>query len=330
MAIQWNTEVIIPESKNKLTYHTSALFLGSCFSDNISGLLRNFKFQILANPTGTLYNPYSIQTVLRLLMGDYHLDHNDFLYQNNQWYSWLANTTHYASTQEELSHKLNLQIEQGRQFLQKAEFLFITFGTAWVYRYNPTQRIVANCHKVNEKHFTRFRLSVCDITDEYDMLLKSLWEFNPKLKIVFTVSPIRHWKDGAIENNLSKSILNVAIHQLMDIYETQVFYFPAYEIVMDELRDYRFYAEDMIHLTNQTINHILVKFSQTYFDEETRKKHAQIQKILSAVEHRPINPNDESYRNFCSKVLEEIAALETRFPWMDWSAEREKLSRNTG
>ncbi|HON18568.1 MAG TPA: GSCFA domain-containing protein [Salinivirgaceae bacterium] len=330
MTLKWSTEVKVQRFDPKIGYESNLVFLGSCFSDNISQRLKKRKLNVYANPLGTIYNPYSILSLLRLFLGHISIDDKDFIETRSRWYSWFANTEFFADNLAKIKSTIEQIAKEGYEKLKCADYLFLTFGTAWVYRYKATQRIVANCHKINDKEFSRFRLSVCDITDEYDMLLKSLFELNPKLKIVFTVSPIRHWKDGAIENHLSKSILTVAIHQLVDIYESSLFYFPAYEIVMDELRDYRFYTPDLIHLSNQTIDYIYEKFTQAFFDQKSLEIHSEIIKIHQTLDHEPIHPSDENYKKLCQKVGSEIQKIMQKVPGTNWDDEIQKINRIVG
>ena len=290
---KWQTPVEIKQSPIKLDYSTPAFFIGSCFSDNISDKLFEHKFNVLNNPFGVLYNPYSIQTALRLIMNEIQFDDKDLVFNNNQWHSLLHHSTFSSADKNELKKSINTSIKNSSDFLRKTKFLFITLGTAWVYTYKATNRQVANCHKIPEKEFRRFRLSVCDITDEYSSLIEALIKFNHDLQIIFTVSPIRHLKDGAVENQLSKSTLNVVIHQLKEIFEDKVDYFPSYEIVMDELRDYRFYASDMIHIAPQAIEHIFESFTKTFLSNHTQQQMFRISKVVTAAKHKPFNKKDD-------------------------------------
>lgn len=321
MTSKWQTTVEIPQSTNRISYSTPMLFLGSCFSDNISKKLSEYKFNVLSNPFGVLYNPYSIQTSLRLLMHEIDFDDKNLIYHNNNWHSLLHHSAFSSPNKELLKQTISESISQASGFLKKAQYLFITLGSSWVYYHKATQQNVANCHKIPEQEFRRFRLSVCDITDEYSMLIESLQKYNPNLKIIFTISPIRHWKDGAVENQLSKSILNVSVHQLIDLFNNEIEYFPSYETVMDELRDYRFYSEDMIHIAPQTIEHIFCKFINTFISGDTQNKMNKIAKIIAASKHRPFDSSNEQYKAFCEKNISEIETISKALPNTNWEKE---------
>jgi hypothetical protein len=316
----FRTTFDIPPSPVGLTYQTPAMMLGSCFSNNIGNKLTAHKFDVLPNPYGVIYNPYSIQLVLKHMLGDYQPDDTNFVFHNEQWHSYLHHGSFSETTKEALVQKIAATRNAGAKWLQKARFLFITFGTAWVYQLKTTRQIVANCHKVPAAEFHRFRLSTCDITDEFSHLIQRLESINPHLKVVFTLSPVRHMKDGATENQLSKSILNVAIHELVAMYE-QCSYFPSYELVMDDLRDYRFYAPDMTHLTDQAVSYIYQRFLDTYVDDATLKITQRVEKLKQALAHRPVNPNSEAHKKLLHKTRTRIEELQKEVPQQSWNNE---------
>ena len=318
----FRTVVNVDPFEKKIDYHTPILFLGSCFSNNIAFELNKIKLPVLSNPYGVLYNPYSIQTTLQHITQLLLHDEEDFVYHNDLWNSLLHHSSFSKNDKTLLEKAIVESQNQSQQFLKETQFLFITFGTAWVYKYKKTNRIVANCHKIPEKEFDRFRLSVCDITDEYCTLIESLLKMNSNLQIVFTISPVRHWKDGATENQASKSILNVAIHQLCDIFENNVSYFPSFEIMMDDLRDYRFYTDDMLHPSAMAVSYIFDQFKRAYFTQNTLNTIEKITKITKAAQHRPFNPNLKPYKQFCSNQIKEIETLKSQFPKIDFSQEQ--------
>ena len=199
--------------------------------------------------------------------------------------------------------------------------MIITLGTAWVYRLGSTGKIVSNCHKLPEKMFDRQMLSVDEITTEWKSLLLSLWEQNPELKILFTVSPIRHWKDGAHGNQLSKATLLLAVEQLQKDFPEQTAYFPAYEIMMDELRDYRFYADDMLHPSLQAVEYIWERFTETMFSRETQAILKEWKDIQKAINHKPFQPKSEAYKHFISQTLLKMERLNEKFPYFDMTNE---------
>lgn len=303
-------------SKNKINYHTSVLFLGSCFTENIGDKMDELKFPVLINPFGVLYNPVSVRNALEILIDQKLFAESDLNFFNGQWFSFYHDTEFSATDQKKSLNKINTSIELAAKQLKNAKYLVITFGTAWVYKYLESGNVVSNCHKIPAKKFDRFKLGVEDIFVEWANLINRLNELNKKLKIIFTVSPVRHWKDGAVQNQLSKSTLILAINQLKNKFDN-IEYFPAYEIMMDDLRDYRFYADDMLHPSNMAIEYIWEQFSQTYFEKETTDIIKEIDKIILARNHRPLNPDTENHKKFLKKQVEIIKKISKKFPFIN-------------
>ncbi|MGE0090759.1 MAG: GSCFA domain-containing protein [Bacteroidales bacterium] len=314
--------IIQPESSpNKIGYQTPILFLGSCFTENIGNKMLDLKFPAIVNPFGVMYNPVSVQKGLEILIDQKKFDTSDLGYYNEQWFSFYHDTEFSDIDQQRSLNKINASLDMAAKQLRKANYLVITFGTVWVYKYKESGNIVSNCHKISSKAFERIKLSVADIFVEWANLINRLTELNPSLKIIFTVSPVRHWKDGAIENQLSKATLILAIHQLKEKSEN-VEYFPAYEIMMDDLRDYRFYADDMLHLSKVAIDYIWEQFAQTYFEKETLEIIKDIEKIIQAKNHRPINSETINYRKFIENQIKSIEVLEKNYPLLDFSNDK--------
>lgn len=307
-------------SKNKITYQTPALFLGSCFTENIGNKLNELKFPVRVNPFGVLYNPVSVRNGLEILIDKKTFSESDLDFFNEQWYSFYHDSEFSNTDKNKSLNKINASIELAADHLRKSEYLVITFGTAWIYKYLKTGNVVSNCHKIPSKEFERLKLDVEDIFVEWANLINRLNELNPKLKIIFTVSPIRHWKDGAVQNQLSKSTLILAIHQLRNKFEN-VEYFPAYEIMMDDLRDYRFYADDMLHPSKQAIEYIWEQFSQAYFEKDTMEIIDNVNKVLLAKNHRPLNPNTENHRKFRERQVKFIEQLNAKYPFINLESE---------
>ena len=219
---------------------------------------------------------------------------------------------------------INRRIKRSATFLKESGFLFLTFGTAWIYRYKKSGELVSNCHKIPAREFVRERLSVQQIVKVYCEFLNKSWQINPDLVFVFTVSPIRHCKDGAVENQRSKSTLILAVYQLIQELGTdKCAYFPSYEIVMDELRDYRFYAEDMLHISEVAIKHIWSRFETALINPESIEIAREVQKISNAVKHRPINKKSLEYSKFLLSFLNKLELLENRFPYLNLKLEKE-------
>ncbi len=316
------TEIRIPEFPDKLDYSKRTMFLGSCFSNNIGQKLLDLKFRVDMNPFGILYNPESIANSLKILLDKRVFTENDLFQDQGVWNSFYHHSQFSDIDPKEVLRKINDRLSLSYEFLKKASFLIITFGTAGVYQLKKTGQIVSNCHKIPATGFKRFRLDVNEITNTYNKLLVQLREFNPDLKIIFTVSPIRHWKDGAVENQLSKATLLLAIDTLIKEDRNRFCsYFPSYELVMDELRDYRFYAEDMLHISQVAVDYIFDRFCKAAVSAESMEVSVSVAKIIRSLQHRPFNPKSVEYEKFIQANLSEIAKMETKFPFLDWSAE---------
>lgn len=240
------TRILLPKARFSFSYEDRVVMMGSCFAENIGRKLEENKFSVDINPFGTLYNPASVAEGLRMLLRPERFTSGDLFRHEGVYHSFTHHSRFSAPSEEECLDHINSRLSQSSDFLRKATRLVITLGTAFVYRLKSDGRIVSNCHKLPEKMFDRQRLSTQEIVEDWKPLLLALWEQNPALKILFTVSPIRHWKDGAHENQLSKATLLLATDALQKDYPGRIAYFPAYEILMDELRDYRFYADDML------------------------------------------------------------------------------------
>jgi len=298
--------------------------MGSCFSENMGQKLIDQKFNVDMNPFGILYNPESIGNSLRILLEKSVFTEADLFQDQGLWNSF-SHHSRFSDTNPEVAlEKINSRIQSSHNFLKKADFLMITLGTSWIYKLINSGQVVANCHKVSAAQFDRYRLKVNEIVDTYEALLEKLWAFNPNLKVIFTVSPIRHLKDGAIENQLSKSTLLLAIDHLISKFgDRGCYYFPSYEIMMDELRDYRFYAEDMIHLSPLAINYIFERFTKSMFTVESMEIATEVLKVRKAMEHRPVNPQTAEFRKFINSSLVQIGQLSQRLPYLDFTLERE-------
>ena len=323
----YRTIVSVTPFAQQIEHSQWLVFIGSCFAENIGARFRQARFRTDVNPFGVLYNPLSIASALRRLISAKPYGENDLFFDSGQWHSADHHSSFSDKDKSACLQKINSRLAEASENLRNARHLFITFGTAWIYEWAENGKIVGNCHKILAKKFKRRRLSVDEIVVEYDGLMCELRNFNPDINIVFTVSPIRHWKDGARENNLSKSTLLLAIDNLASpqpppkegeqagassfpplgelegaVGSGVVVYFPAYEIVMDDLRDYRFYALDMIHLSDVAIDYIWERVGEAFFSKKTRKIVDEAMQINKAREHRPFNPESEEYWNFIKAI----------------------------
>jgi len=322
----FRTIVEIPPSAKKITYSSAILFMGSCFSEYIGERLASLKFQVCHNPFGTLFNPASISDNIRILMENKPFPPDRLYLNNGQWISFSHYTGYSHPDKEKCLERINHSIASSSALLKKADYLFLTVGTSWVYRFNETGNIVANCHKLPSSEFTRYLLSPEDIIITFDTLLHNLKEFNANLSVVFTLSPVRHWKDGAISNQKSKSILHYAIDKITEQHP-EIQYFPAYEIFMDELRDYRFYAGDMLHPSESGIEYTWNRFIDTYIAADTLPLMKEVQSLVKVAGHRPVNPNNPSYKEFLKSAITAMNRLSSIHPYIDFRPEIEALTK---
>lgn len=308
----FRTPVTVPASEKKIGYNSRILFMGSCFSEHIGQKLTESKFNIRNNPFGIVYNPISVARQLEILLGTGKYAPEDLVLHNGFWHSFDHHGSFSVSDQELCLRNINDSLEASQEFLGSADFLFLTFGTAYVYYLKTTGQVVSNCHKLPAGEFDRKLSSVGEITDALQSILNRLFQLNPGLKVVFTVSPVRHWKDGPHANQISKSTLLLAIEEIQKIYP-QTFYFPSYEIVMDELRDYRFYDEDMIHPNKVAVDYIWQRFTGCFMEPATIRTLKEVDQVVQASRHRPFHPGDEIFRQFARKNLEKIHELRQKY-----------------
>lgn len=322
MEFKFQTEVNIPPYHWTTGYHKWNLFIGSCFTENIGSRMETIKVPVEMNPFGILYNPVSVANSIRILLQQRMMTKRDLIEHQGLWHSFFHHSRFSTGSPEKTLEGVNSRIETSARFLRKTHFLFLTFGTAWIYKYNPTGEVVSNCHKIPEKHFTRLRLTPTDIVEDYRKLLPEIWKIQPDLKVIFTVSPIRHWKDGAMENQRSKAVLLLAIENLIKEFGLkQCNYFPAYEMVMDELRDYRFYEADMVHPSQVAIRYIWEKFKSALFDNESQKISLEVEKLISRFNHKPFNRFSPEHLDFLQKSMLKVQRLQKKIPYLDLSNE---------
>ena len=314
------TRVNIPQSPVKIGYHTKCLLMGSCFSDYIGKIMARYKLPVLMNPFGTLFNPGSIADNLRHLVNGKSFTPADLHYHDGQWLSFSHYTGFSHPDKEACLIQINNSVRQATEWLQQSSILIMTFGTAWIYRLNETGKLVANCHKLPQAYFSKEFSEPSEIIKQYDLLLSELKAYNPGLTPVFTLSPVRHWADGAVNNQLSKSVLHYSIHEILKSHP-QACYFPSYEIFMDELRDYRFYASDMLHPSEQGAGYVWERFMETWMDEESGQILAEVSAITKAAQHRPVNAESEAHTKFKQLTLKKIEQLTRKYPFLDFSNE---------
>jgi len=317
------TSVDLPDNLPRITQNNHLLLMGSCFSVNMGQLLVDAKFPCDINPFGVLYNPLSISTALREIAGDKIYSREDLFFYRECWHSSMHHSDFSSPDMEETLQHINARLAGAREEMPRLDCILLTFGTAWVYEDNKTSKVVGNCHKRPESAFTRRRLSVEEIVTDYSQLFSHLLEANAQLKFMITVSPIRHARDGMHENQLSKATLLLAAERLQTDFPGHVFYFPAYELLMDELRDYRFYAEDLVHPSSVAIQYVWEKFAYCCFTKEALLIMDECENIRKSLEHKPFHPESEGYKRFLEQIVLKMEQLNQKYPYLDFQKERD-------
>jgi hypothetical protein len=311
----FQTRIEIPVSNFKITYEDGIMGLGSCFAENMGNKMKRVYFKTEINPFGVLYNPVSIRNSIKLILNNNLFTENDIFEYKHLWQSFSHSSLFTDISKEGCLNKINSGLNSSFEFLKQTHVLLVTFGTAWIFEERKSGRVVSNCHKLPANEFLRRRLTVDEIVNCFTEIIIKLQHISPDLNIIFSVSPIRHWKDGAHENNISKGILLLAIDELQKQFE-KVHYFPAYEILMDELRDYRFYASDMLHPSEVAVDYIWNCFSDTYFTKQTLELKKRLEQLVADFDHRPIHPDSIEYKNFLFKAEERKEELKKEFPFL--------------
>jgi len=330
--MKFHTDVDIPRASQGIRHDQRLMLLGSCFADNIGERFLRGGFPAEVNPFGTLYNPESVSAVLTRMLEGRRFEPSDIHPFGAEGYgSWMSHSLLSRSTAGEALEELNVRLDHAAAGLQQTDVLLVTFGTAWVYRLKESGAVVANCHHEPSSLFVRQRLTVADIVGLWQPLLERLSQRCPTMRVVFTVSPIRHLRDGAHGNQLSKATLLLAVEELIRVRgESEVVirskgdgkelipsYFPAYEIVVDELRDYRFYADDMVHPSPLTVDYLWQRFADTFFDASTQRAAQRIEEVERALSHRPLHPESDDYQQFLRQTLLKITDIQKDFPYFD-------------
>ncbi len=312
------TPVHISKPSFDINHAQRILMLGSCFVDEMGAKLQADKFHCLVNPFGVLYNPASIAALLLRSISEREYDDQspEILFADGLFHSWMHHSQFSSANKKELTDRLNSTLLLVSEWLQQADILIITFGTSYIYRLKDTGMLVSNCHKQPDSLFLRQRLSAYDIADSWKTLLQLLHSVNPKLRVIFTVSPIRHKRDGLHENQLSKAELLLAIDEILQTSPVQdrSYYFPSYEILLDELRDYRFYATDMVHPSPLAVDYIYEKFQDSFMDREEQRLSALCREVQAALEHKPFHSEAEAYQQFIQQTIQKINYIKQRCP----------------
>ena len=314
MKLQTNIS-IKQQADNLIDYHSKILLLGSCFSENIGNKLSYYKFQSKQNPFGILFHPKAIENLISRAIKEELYTEKELTFNNERWHCLDAHSSLSAADKNVLLKNLNSALIHTKKQLKEATHVFITLGTSWVYRYSETNAIVANCHKIPQKEFSKELLSVAEVSKILEQCIALLKSINKTVSVTFTVSPVRHLKDGFIENTRSKAHLIAAIHTVINS-ENNTYYFPSYEIVMDELREYRFYNEDMLHPNTTAINYIWGKFVFSWFSREAQDTMQEVETVQRGISHRPFNEKSEQHQQFLKKLDIKKGNLLMKFPFL--------------
>ena len=319
----------------KINHRQNLLLIGSCFTEQIGTKLANHKFAVLDNPNGILFNPVSITRSVSSYIDNKQYSGSDLFYQNESWNSWEHHSRFSHPDKEKCLAGINGSQSKANAFLKNADWLLITLGSAFVYELpSPLEEglgvrsVVANCHKVPTDKFTKRLLSAEEVFADLQTMIEKLSVFNPAVKIIFTISPVRHLRDGFVENNRSKATLIQAVHKLIDK-NKNCFYFPAYELVIDDLRDYRFFAEDMVHPNYAATNYVWEKFIATCIDEPSQQLMKEIAVIVSAKNHKPFNPGSAQHKKFLQTNLEKVKKLQEQYPYIHLEEEEAFFNSST-
>ena len=304
-------EIKIPE---KISIRQALMVIGSCFAENIGNRLKHEMFDVHINPYGIVYNPISIVQQLSYITQNKEFTANDLFEHNGLWHSWQHHGSFSGTDQNDVLFNINKQLDEAYQQLKKAEWLIITTGSAYYYCLSDGQ-IVSNCHKVPAVNFKKKIASDNSIVVCFDTFLEQLQKINPKIKILFNVSPVRYVRDGLTENTISKSILHLAINEIVTK-NNNCFYFPSYEIMIDELRDYRFYKADMVHPNEIAIAYIYDKFAAALFDDETKLVVKKVQQYNAFSNHKILNNSEEAIAQYQLKMGALMLSLFEKYPFL--------------
>ncbi len=321
--MQFHAEFFPNELQDKIRLQHPLMLMGSCFTEQIGNKLADHKFRVLQNPNGILFNPVSIARAIENYIGQKEYTEDDVFYFNELWHSWDHHSHFSAMDKTSCIAEINNAQRAAFLFLQQSKWLIITLGSSFVYERkeveDPFLSVAANCHKIPNDQFNRRLMRSAEVTTVLQKMITQLQQFNPDLNIIFTISPVRHLREGFIENNRSKAALMEAVHTLTD--QQKVFYFPSYELIIDDLRDYRFYAEDLVHPNYSATNYVWEKFILTCIDPASQALMKELAIIHSARNHKPFNKDSEAHKKFLKKNLEQTSQLQHQYPFLDLDEE---------
>ena len=306
--MDFRTELTPKSSSFKIELTDPVVTMGSCFSDEVGQKFREHKFTVCVNPLGTVYNPVSIHKILVQAIRNENPSHAGYIDRDGIFYHYDFHSDWFGKSKEDLEDKLKRRIAEVKEEMARCKFLILTYGTCWVYEERELKTVVANCHRIPQKNFDKFLLTQKKMLESFNQLYQELKSGNPECKIILTVSPVRHIKDTLELNSVSKSILRLTCHTLSDTY-ADVEYFPSYEIMMDDLRDYRFYKPDLIHPSGQAIDYIWEKFIDACLSSGAKGFIEDWKEIISAIGHRSFHPESKAHQQFLKDTLAQLYGL---------------------
>ena len=309
------TQISLEKKTPAIDYDSKLFLLGSCFAENIADKFSYYKFQNKVNPLGVMFHPLAILDLLKRAQNRANYNEKDLFFSNGYWQSYSAHSRLKNPSQKEIILDLNSAVLSTKTQLMDASHVILTLGTAWVYTHIKSQTIVANCHKQPQKEFHKSLLSIDQLKESFESIISILKSFNPEMAIIFTISPVRHLKDGFVENNHSKSQLVSALYPIVNTCEN-THYFPSFELVMDELRDYRFYKEDMIHLNQLAVDYIWERFQSSWIGSAAKLTMNEVSRLQKGLGHKPFNPSSKSHAEFLSNLSKVVDTLVYRYPFM--------------
>ncbi|MBS1729387.1 MAG: GSCFA domain-containing protein [Bacteroidetes bacterium] len=316
----FNLPIHIKKITPPVKYDERILLMGSCFTEHIGDFLKSHKFNVLQNPNGIVFEPQMLCSSILDYIDQKKYSEHDLVYENERWHSWDHHSVFSHPSKEMVLQRIQESIKQAHDFLKNADWLIITFGTSFHYLFKTQNRIVANCHKVPANSFTKQLGTIEETVTAIDTMLYRLFHFNPKIKIIFTVSPVRHVRDGVVENNRSKARLLEAVHHVVDKFD-KLYYFPSYELIIDVLRDHRFYDIDLVHPNYAATSFVLEKFCENCMDKQTRNILEKMKEIVIAKNHQPFHFASEQHQKFRKKYLSECVQLQTQYPFLNLQEE---------
>ncbi|NOX89306.1 MAG: GSCFA domain-containing protein [Calditrichaeota bacterium] len=329
--MRFRTELEVQKAAKLIEHSDKIITIGSCFAEHIAARLKDHYFAVLDNPFGVLYNPLSIANAVEIIIEKKFFKEEDLFFYQKEWHSFWHHSSFSHHDRNVCLQKINDGIDNAHRFLKQAKWIILTFGTAFVYYHLPERAPVANCHKLPEKQFERKLADVAELTNVTQKAINRIRAFNPHINLILTVSPIRHLRDGFVENQKSKATLILTVHQIVRNFSGS-FYFPAYELLMDDLRDYRFYEPNLTHPNQLAFDYVWEKFNQMFFDKSTLDALKDFSRLKKSLQHKAGNPESPAHRQFLRQTLKFTEELEKKYPYVQLDKDKtfieEQLLKN--